>query len=84
MSQKDTDLVTAYWPMEGFYPAGSKSRAGLLRALVDFPGDLTYLREGRERKDYDTTGLGNVLILVKPAVRNDLSLRLDIKIALAL
>jgi len=28
--------------MEGFYPAGSKSRAGLLRPLVDFPADLTY------------------------------------------
>ena len=35
--------------MEGPYPAGSKSRAGLLRALVDFPEDLTYPREGQKR-----------------------------------
>jgi len=46
MSQKETDLVTGYRPMEGFYPAGSRSRAGPLHALVDFPDDLTYPREG--------------------------------------
>lgn len=39
--KKDTALVTEYRPMEGFYTAGSKSRAGLLRALVDFLGALT-------------------------------------------
>jgi hypothetical protein len=56
MSHKNTEFVTAYRPMEGFSPAGSKSGPGLLRALVDFPEDLTNPRDAPKRKVIDREG----------------------------